>query len=275
MAASHKTYFLAPSWSIRPGEVALGSVISNPRTPQKPLSSPSLVQSIDTLVPEEFVETNCSGTAKKDKQWSVELFANVLEAVSIGPEASFTADSTFQVDYSCDTMSTSRFTPSLSYISKAAGDTAVKKYLKDGGFRSKCFVITGIKTVSNVTITTLEEKKHEVTAQIGIEIPVIQTTIGPKGSYSSGRLGTHTRTIEGPIVFAFELEAIRVNLRGRVKHEEYVDGAMLTKKDGPTADYIIERAGQTLDEDDVDEFDLQERTGIDERGDPCDIYVPI
>jgi hypothetical protein len=275
MASMCKTYFLAPSWNVRPDDVALGSVIANPKIPYKALSAPNLTTNIDTPIPKPREEMRCSGTAKKESKWSVGLFATFIQAITMGGEASFSLNSTLQVEYSCEFMETHRFTPSLSYITKAAEDTHVKNHLKMGGFGAKVFMVIGVKTASNITITTIEEKKKETVAKIGVAIPAVQMTMGPGASHSSTRSDQHTRTIAGPIVFAFEIEKIRVNMRGKVVHGDYIDGAMLAKKDNAATDLAIEQAGQNLDEDEIDDFDVTTRSGTDEEtGEACEIIVP-
>ncbi|KAK3942415.1 hypothetical protein QBC46DRAFT_256506, partial [Diplogelasinospora grovesii] len=267
-----KSYFLAPSWNIKPNEVALGSVIANPKIPQKTLSAATLTTNIDMPIAEPIEEKPCSGTAKKEAKWSAGLFATFIQVITLGGQASFSSDSMLQVDYSCDSMETLRFTPSLTYITKAAEDANVRNHLKMGGFGAKAFMVTGVKTVSNISITTIEEKKKEIIAKIGVDIPAAHVTGGPKGSYNSAHYDKHTRTIAGPIVFAFEIEKIRVSMRGQVVHGEYVDGAMLAKKQGSAPDYVIERAGQGLDEDEIDDFDVTTRSGTDDgTGEACEI----
>ncbi|KAJ5610789.1 hypothetical protein N7510_007508 [Penicillium lagena] len=262
MASLRKSYFLVPAWNIHPDEVALGSVVASPRVPLNTLSGPTLTTLIDTPI-RPIPEKNPSGTAKRTKSWSAGLFATFLHVVSVGAGALFSSDSTIQVDYSCHSMTTRRFTPSLAYITKAAEDPEVKNYLDIGGLGAKVFMITGIKTVSNVTITTIEEKTKETRGYIGAEIPAAGVSIGPKGSHNSSNYSKHTRTIEGPIVFAFEVEKIRVNLKGRVVHKEYVDGAMLAKKDIDT-ETVLERTGPDLDEDEEDDLGVTVQEGEEE-----------
>jgi hypothetical protein len=275
MASMHKTYFLAPSWNIGPDEVTLGSVVTNPKLPQNTLSAATLTTNIELPIPRPIEEKSCSGTAMKETKWNTGLFATFIQVVTLGGQASFSSDSTLQVDYSCESMETHRFKPTLAYITKAAEDTEVKSHLKIGGLGAKVFMITGVKIVSNITITTIEEKTKETVAKIGVDIPTAQLTVGPKATYTSANYDKHTRTIEGPLVFAFEVEKIRVNMKGKVVHGEYIDGAMLAKKEGAATDYVIERAGQDLDEDETVDFDVSTRSGTDDAtGEACEIIVP-
>ena len=154
MASLRKSYFLAPSWNVRPDEVTLGSVIANPKMPQRVLSAETLPASIDTTIPPPFEERTFSGTSKKQEKWDAGLFATFMQFVSLGGKASFSSDSIMQVDYEGEVMETRRFTPSARYIANAVADPTVSVHLKTGGLGAKVFVITGIKTATNVTITT-------------------------------------------------------------------------------------------------------------------------
>lgn len=274
MASLKKSYFLPPSWNIRPGEVKLGSVIANPKLPQRVLSTESLPMNIDTTIPPAFEESPFSGTSKKDGKWSVGLFATFMHFISLGGQASFSSDSIIQVDYEVEVMETRRFTPSLAYITKSVADTAVNTYLKTGGLGAKAFMITGIKTATNITITTIEKKTRQTVAKVGVDVPVVQTTVGPKLSYDSTKYEKHTCKIAGPIVFAFEVEKLRISLTGKVIHGEFVRGATLGEAEQAT-EYVVEKAGKGLDEDEVEDFGVQTHLGTDdESGESCQIFMP-
>jgi hypothetical protein len=267
-----KSYFLAPSWDLKPDQVALGSIIANFNSPQKVLSAASLT--IDTPIPPPIEEKQCSGLARKSRQWSTGLFATFIQVVTLGGEISLSSSSAVEVEYWCDSMETRRFAPSLSYIAKATEDTNVKEYLKMGGLGAKVFMITGIKIASNITIKTTEEKEKEMTAQVGVDIPAAQVTVGPKVAHKSTEFENHIRTIAGPVVFAFQLEKIRVNRKGKAVSGEYIDGAMLAGKAGGADEDVIERAGPTLDEDEIDDFNVMIRSGIDdETEEACEIIA--
>lgn len=275
MASTRKSYFLAPSWDLKPDEIALGSVIANFRAPQRVLSAATLTSSIDTLVPPSIEEKPCSGNAKQSRKWSTGLFATFIQVGALGGEVAYSSSSTIDIEYKCDSMETRRFTPSLGYVARASEDKDVKEYLKAEGFGAKAFMITGVKTAYNVTITTTEEREKEATAKVGVAIPTGKVTVGPKGSHKSTAIEKHTRTIAGPIVFAFQVEKICVSRKGKAISKEYVDGAMLGREDEDTSECIIELAGQGLNEDEIEDFDVATRSGTDdETGETCEIILP-
>jgi hypothetical protein len=178
------------------------------------------------------------------------------------------------VEYATETMKTRRFSPSSKYIENAAADRDVRDHLRMGGLGAKVFVVTGVKTASDITITTTEDIEGDTAVQLGVDIPAIQTTIGPKGSHKKSQLLKQTRTIAGPIVFAFEVEKMRVNRKGKAMSSGHVNGAMLGRMAGLDEDLVIERVAGKLDEDEVEDFEVFVEIGTDEDGEACDIVVP-
>jgi hypothetical protein len=272
MASMCKTYFLSPSWNIKPSEVALGSVIANFSSPGKKLSADSLLSEIDSGIYTDE-ETECSGTALVERRWSAGLFSTFLSVITVGGDVSYSSRSASEVKYSCQRMETKRFTPSSAYIAKVANDDAVKAHLKLGGLGTKAFIVTGIKVVEGVTITTTEDTEKHTTAKVGVDVPGANLRIGPQFTTGPVIRQTHTRTIMGPIIFAFEVERLRVTRKGHATSKQFVDGAMLTLNDG--AEYSIERAIEPLDEDDLEDFGVESRPGLEDvDGAGCQIIVP-
>lgn len=191
----------------------------------------------------------------------------------MGGELSYSSSSTTEVVYSAEAMETRRFTPSHSYIQKAVDDDAVKSYLKMGGKGTKVFMVTGIKTVQDVTITTIEEKANETKVQVGVEIPPAQLTIGPKVNYRPTTSQVRSSTIAGPMVFAYEVEKLQINRSGEGFTKEHVKGAMLGQKDD--VEDVVKAACSKLDEDELDDFGLEAVSGLeDATGDECLVVFP-
>ena len=273
MASTRKSYFLVPSWDIKPAEVALGSAIANIRSPERRMSDAALVNAIDSEI--HWVEdTNCSGSIKVGKTWSVSLFATFVHMITLGGETSYASSASSEMEYSCESMETRRFTPSTAYVAKAAADPAVKSHLKVGGIGAKVFVVTGVKTAKNVTITTTEDTSTDTTIQIGADVPAAQITVGPKVTLNPRGHRTHTKTVTGPIVFAFQVEKLRVSRKDTASSKPFIIGAFLGQMD-EKAEYVIERAGEGLDEDDLDDFGVEAYSGLDENGEECQVIAPV
>ena len=271
MASQIKTYFLVPSWELQPAEITLGSVIADLKSPQRPISAPLLPSQIDT---ELYVQEQkpFSGTAKRSKEWTVGLFSTFIQMVSLGGEVSFKRSSASEIHFECSAMNTKRFTPSHDYVAKVAQDEGVLQHLKMGGFGAKAFIITGIKIAQDTTIKTIEEHSIASTAQVGIDVPSVQLTVGPKGTYGSMKSAEHNTTIPRPIAFAFQVEIFQVRKRGGVKSKEYVHGALLGVEEKGDETLVIERDPGNLEEEAIEDFGMQIQESVDEVSrERCDI----
>lgn len=273
MASTCKSYLLTPSWGLKPSEVALGSAIASVRFPQRPLSSKDLPTKIDTEIHTEEPDTRCSGKIKDGNKWSIGLFATFVQFITAGGEASYSSTSSTEIEYSCDSMTTRRFTASRDFIAKAAADPAVKSHLKIGGMGAKVFVVTGVKIAEGLTITTTEGAEKDITIHVSAKVPAAQTTVGPKATLNPTKYRTHTKTIAGPTVFAFEVVKLLVNRKGEATSKEYIVGAVLGLKD-EEIEYVIEMADEDLDDDDMNDFGLESREGLEEDGEKCRIIIP-
>ncbi|KAM0476145.1 hypothetical protein ACHAPX_006562 [Trichoderma viride] len=273
MADTHKTYLLAPLWGLKPSEVALGNAIASVKFPQKSLSNTNLPNEIDTEIHTEEAK-DCSGMIKTGNKWSVGLFATFVHFITAGIETSFSSASSLEIEYSCESMETIRFTISPEFLAKAAADIAVKTHFKVGGIGAKVFVITGVKIAKGITITTTKETDKNTTFLVGAEIPLAQTTVGPKATVKPSKYQTHTKTIDGPIVFAFQVEKLRVSRKGEAISKSYVKGAMLGENNDDEDEFVIEIPKESLDDDDMDDFGVELCEGLEESGEKCQIFIP-
>lgn len=272
MADTYKSYLLAPMWGLKPSEVAIGSAIASVRFPQRFLSNRDLPTEIDTEIYTEEAK-NCSGKVKTGNKWSAGLFATFIHIITAGIETSYSSMSSAEIEYSCESMETLRFTVSPNFISKVAADPAVKTHLKIGGIGAKVFVITGVKIARRITITTTEETEKDTTVQVGAEIPLTQAKIGPKVTVNPSNYQTHTKTIDGPIVFAFQVEKLHVNRKGEATSKSYVVGALLGQRDDED-EYVIENPKEDLNDDDLDDFGMEVGGQLEEDGKQYRIIIP-
>ncbi|KAL7894259.1 hypothetical protein HDV63DRAFT_407147 [Trichoderma sp. SZMC 28014] len=220
MADMQETYLLVLSWGLKPSEVTLGSAIANVKFPQNILSNKNLPNEIDTEIYTEEAKA-CSGKVKTENKCSGGLLAKLVHFITPGI---YSSTSISELEYSCESIETIRFDISPEFLAKTAADVAVKTHLKNGG---EVFVITGIQIAKGVTITTTEETEENITIPIGAEVPLAQTTVGPKATLIPFKYLTYTKSIDGPIVFAFQVERIRVGRKGEVTSKSYLKGAIL------------------------------------------------
>ncbi|KAL6820175.1 hypothetical protein J3E69DRAFT_374221 [Trichoderma sp. SZMC 28015] len=260
MASNHKSYLLAPSWDLNPSEIALGSVIADVTSPQRVLSSKGLPAEVDTEI-QFSKDGNCFGKINENHKWGVGIFSDFMNVITAGFKVSHASMSSSHIEYSCESMETQRFTPSQKFIAKAAAEPQVKSHLKIGGLGTKLFIVTGIKIAKGVTISTTEEAGKDTIFQVGAEIPIPiptpQIQIGPKATRNLTRHEAHTKTTGGPIVFAFQVEKLRLTWKPTSKG--YVKGAVLGQR-GDETEYMIE-VDEDLDDDDMADFGLEAHDG--------------
>ncbi|KAF3071777.1 hypothetical protein CFAM422_006178 [Trichoderma lentiforme] len=264
MASNHESYLLAPSWDLSSSEIALGSVIADVTCPQRVLSTKGLPAEVDTEI--QFRKADdCVGKTNKNYTWGAGVFSDFLNVIPAGFKASYASRSSSRIEYSCESMETQRFTPSPKFIAKAAAEPQVKSHLKIGGLGTKFFIVTGIKIAKGVTIATTKEAGKDITLQVGAEIPTPQIQIGPKVTLNLTKDEAHTQRVEGPIVFAFQVEKLLLTWKREPIGESYVKGAVLGQRDDET-DYVIEVADEDLDGNDMADFGLETHNGSEENG---------
>ncbi|KAL7954737.1 hypothetical protein V8C34DRAFT_327949 [Trichoderma compactum] len=200
------------------------------------------------LNPSEITLGSIITDVEYGNKFSVGLFSTFIQLVTAGFEASHSSKSSSKLEYSYQSMETQRFTPSEEFIAKAAADGAVKSRLKIWGGRAKIFVVTGVKIAKGVTIATIEEAEKDATLQVGVEIPTPQA---------------HTQRVEGPIVFAFQVERLRLPWKGEPISERYVDGAVLGQRD-TKVEYMFEVSDVCLDDEEMEHIGLEARDITDE-----------
>ncbi|KAI6086289.1 hypothetical protein F4821DRAFT_238886 [Hypoxylon rubiginosum] len=268
MTSNKKSYFLAPSWDLKPEEVVLGSVIADFTSPQRILSAPELLDHIDNRT--IFSQKQpMSGSIKIERKATAGIFATFLQVIKT-LNISYSYLRTKDIQYSCEAIETRRFTPSAGYINQAANDEAVRSYLEAEGLGGKVFVVTGIKTATQVKITTTNKEQHDMNGQLGVDVTA--ASVGPKASYSASDTNTSTITIQDPIVFAIQVEKLRLRWLGDgVVNKEHIAGALLSTKRG-SEKYTIEQITGNLEIDEINDIGAKVRQGIDEEtGEECEI----
>ncbi|KAF2653009.1 hypothetical protein K491DRAFT_718397 [Lophiostoma macrostomum CBS 122681] len=246
MASMQKSYFLVPTWDFSPQDIVLGSVIPHIKCPQRPLSSESLIEQLDGHEASTVETKDISGVARLSTDGDAGLFATFVQYVTAGGKMSYKSKASLEVKYSCGQMETHRFSPSIEDVNAAVRDTRIREWFKMGGYRATVFLVTGIKVVYNVSVTTSE--------------------IGPGVGINHGKHEPCKQAFEGPIVFAFGAEKIR---------KQHISGTMRSTSLGGEADLVVEKAGGELDEDEIDDLDVETTQGIDDQtGEACVITLP-
>ncbi|KAI7971226.1 hypothetical protein EIK77_007042 [Talaromyces pinophilus] len=231
-----KTYFLCPTSDfINPpptGPLCLGSIIRSPSTPQYPLNRANVIAVPDTAI-FSIVETNWKKKVSTGEGLGLGVYAQFLQ-LATGTEVEVAHSNQISNTFAFDTLTTLAFEPTQEYVQEAIkAAPAVQSWLKEPKQRfapsSSLYLVTGMKLVKGAMIKYSTSKNMTATGNLGINIPTLGMTVGPKGQWSSAVSDETEFNRESEFVFAFRLK--RLKFGRNVKMDEYNKGAFLAVSD--------------------------------------------
>jgi hypothetical protein len=274
MASVAKTYFLAPSWDLRPTDLVLGSVVANFKDPSRSLYIPSPPHSIGSKISSPAPSRDVQGIVKQSNAWSAGLFANFVRIITFGAAANASSNSSTNITFTCEKMESRWFAPSSDFVQQATKHSAVAEYLDICGPGTSVFMITGVKIVRGARITTVDDSGLRLQAHLGVEIPAAETTIGPKASRKRKELVRVARDVPGPVVFAYEVDRIWRNNQGDAESARHTKGAMLGVAETVVESGIMSAACD-LTADEANSLGLSVAATVDDMdGSSCMMVVP-
>ncbi|KAI1052334.1 hypothetical protein LB507_007579 [Fusarium sp. FIESC RH6] len=231
-----KTYFLCPTSNIIPppptGTLCLGSIIRSTSAPQYPLNRGSIVPVTDEFPPAE--ETDWKKTVASERAQSLGVYAQFLQVatggLSLGPEVNVEHSKKSESTFAFDRLTTLAFEPTQTYVEEAIKAPAVQNWL--GELRQKVkpvnelFMVTGLKIVKGAQIKYSTSQTTTAKGNIGVDVPALGTTFGPKGHWTSNEDETTESSRESEFVFAYCVKRLRFGRR--LKLQEYITGAFMT-----------------------------------------------
>jgi hypothetical protein len=231
-----KTYFLCPTSDfISPppaGPLCLGSIIHSTSAPQHPLNAANVVAVSDAIPP--IVETDWKKTVSAEKGIGLGVYAQFLQlatggGLSLGPEISFDTSRKSANAFAFDTMTTLVFEPTQEYVEEAVKAPVVQAWLKQPKQRfalaSELFLVTGMKLVKGAKIKHSTSQSTSVNGSVGVEVPSLGLTVGPKGHWTRANEDEMEFSRESEFVFAFRVKRLKFG-RG-LKFEDYNKGAFM------------------------------------------------
>ena len=231
-----KTYFICPTSDfIFPppeGPLQLGSIVRSTSAPQYPLNKASVFDVPDASPP--VVETDWKKTISTENGLGLGVYAQFLRLATgglpIGPEGDLEHTKKTANTFAFDTVTTIAFEPTQEYVEEAVKAPAVQAWLKEPRQKfalvSELFVVTGMKIVKGAKIKYSSSQNTKVKGNIGIDVPTLGMTFGPKGNWTSTNDDTTESTRESEFVFAFRVKRLRFGRR--LKLEEYNKGAFMS-----------------------------------------------
>ncbi|KAF4984484.1 hypothetical protein FZEAL_332 [Fusarium zealandicum] len=161
----------------------------------------------------------------------VGIWMSFLQMLGLGGDLNVEGSNERGEEWTCENMQTISFMPKLAYITKCLEDEGVQNYMrvnKPWFGTSRLYMITGIKVAYGAASTSQE----------GAD----------------------------PFVFAFRLRRIKISGKGRVGHEQYDKGTVLSiKKDGG-GDAKLKFVVEGVEDDDAlgSAFQLDSKAAVDE-----------
>ncbi|RSL57812.1 hypothetical protein CEP51_014184 [Fusarium floridanum] len=298
-----KRYFIVSSMDIQSPAVKVGSIINNLNFPDRPLSTFNpVIKEENTAAPNNTAEPPQANNANGDlcadtplsvtkagtstgdfstsSGWGLGIFATFLKQLIQAAKFSASGSSTQRVWFSAGEMTTSRFAPSAAYVSSAVRDPAVADFLQRGGHSARVYLIVAVKVARRLTLVRTSAEGLDGAALLGLDLPAVaESTVGIKGSAGSASKSYHKEEHPGPIVFAFEVEQIRLSRKGEVErtYSDRIKGTMLGQPgeddegQDEELDITVEKA---VDNDLLVDFDLEVFHGVDEDDErACKVYI--
>lgn len=229
------TYFLAPDCDFPPdGLIALGSIIVNPKTPQKSLNhrnNKRVAVPIEDL--QEAFQDNWENIVKYSRHGKVTIWASFLQMVlGLGTDVGWGLEQGRQDLCRFSRLETRYFEPSTAYIEESLKGEGVQAYISATRYRKPIYMVTGVKIARGASVTGRTVKKHEGTVKAGFDATVLMgvpVSGGPLVEMSSSTEREVKFDNCSDYVFAYRVIKVRISKKGNVKrHKDFITGALLS-----------------------------------------------
>ncbi|UKZ79328.1 hypothetical protein TrVFT333_007078 [Trichoderma virens FT-333] len=183
------------------------------------------------------VETDWKKTISTERGFGLGVYAQFLLAtvgLPLGPEVNVERSNKTANAFAFDTVTTLAFEPTQEYVQEAIKAPAVQTWLREPRQKFSpvvsLFLVTGLKLVKGARIKYSTSRSTTATGNIGIDVPALGTTFGPKGHWVTANDDQTEFNRESEFVFAFRVK--RLKFGRRLKVEDYNKGAFLAVDGG-------------------------------------------
>ncbi|KAE8548114.1 hypothetical protein EYB25_009908 [Talaromyces marneffei] len=245
MANKTTFYFYAPTWDYPPpplGPLKLGTVFSNLKRPaestlytaQLPTSSATADNGGDSPAPYSTYKKDVELSTEKLRQGRFAILTQFLSVLGVGVDLGVDWDLNDDETLHFDTITTTQFHPSASYIQTHCVDASaqVQRWFERSRFKKPLYLITGIKIVSgDKSAETKTARGGGGDVSVNVDGTVWSAGAVPLGGGPSVEVHqTEKKGVKwgngGDFVLAFRVKRFMVSKRG-VKETDYVKGAVL------------------------------------------------
>ncbi|KAK1245160.1 hypothetical protein MKX08_004789 [Trichoderma sp. CBMAI-0020] len=246
MAKQMKTYFLCPTSDFIPpppeGGLFLGSIIPSTSVPESSFNREARVPLVNERSP--MIETDWKKSFSTANKVSLGVFAQFLQTAGVGPEVDYDGSSKASSTFAFDELTTVSFEPTPEYVVEAMKAPTVQYWLNEPRQRFSpivsLYLVTGMKLVKGAKIKYSSSESTGFSGNIGVNIPSLGLTVGPKGSWSRVEDDETEFNRASEFIFAFSVKRLRITRK--VKIEEYHKGAFLSigkDEDGKETEPIL------------------------------------
>ena len=195
------TYFLAPSWSFRPGgKIAIGNIIKSPLKPHLVLTK--LQPTAPPLVLDTMTEKNWNLSVETATTLGLSLWGAFLQVFRLGVSTNHerTKSSNFTMS-SLDTITLSE-DPSHDDIKARCNDPPVRKYMRlDSVWCSSAYMVTGIKAAKDFQMEDAKSSTNGIEGELGGQVTP-DASVGDGAGISKTRRIADGFEAEGDVIFA-------------------------------------------------------------------------
>jgi hypothetical protein len=277
------SFLLAPNFHFgRDGPIKLGSIIADPFTPQRYLTTLSENSNLTKYTVQDSAPTF---TSSSNRSKAISAWANLLEVASAKAAAS--CSNGVEAVYTMKALETVYFDPNEigAEIQERVKDGVVRDVLKGNLGGSPVYMITGLKIakgfVESSFKTDTREREAEGSVDVGKAAQIgVQAEMGLSASIKKEKEAGSTWKASDDRIFAYQLELICVKGwnrwagKGKVTAKEFrPEAAFLSKVEKMGEDEVLEIAYRLIGKEDLAEVDedLQEEV-INESGQPFLYY---
>jgi hypothetical protein len=233
------TYFLAPNCDFPPdGLIALGSIIVNPKTPQKSLNyrnNQRVAVPADDL--QESFKDNWEDVIKSARHNKVTLWASFLQMIlGIGADVSVGLKQGREDFYKFRRLETKYFEPDVAYIEESLKGEGAMAYILATRCKKPIYMVTGVKIARGASVTGKTVKVYEGMLKAGLDATMltgVPVSGGPQIETSSTKEQEVKFDNGSDYVFAYRVVKIQFSKDGNVKgHKDFIKGALFGTDEG-------------------------------------------
>ena len=227
MANLKKAYFFPPAWVYKPGgPIFLGSIISDPNTPQESLNpdNAATAGALPLIVDDQ--QEDFHAVIDASRQLGGGFDTSFLSMFTVGGslDASIEKNNTYTLNI--QDLRTQEINPTETYLNEALSSTPVTQLLSRKRRQAELYCVTGLMVGTDVTISSSQGRTRSFKGRIGANAGPVD--VGPHFSISSGHSTEASSHRKSEVVVAYRLKRITYMTKAKsFKTKNYTDRAVL------------------------------------------------